>query len=125
MPAPKTSPARPPGNRLLAMLPPAEYRRLSPLPKPGSLPPRKGLQKAHEPAEYAYFPTRGVASAVNLMENGAAIEVGTIGSEGVIGPAAYLGLPASPNEVFMQVAGEALRMDAAALAKETSCDGAI
>src|SRR5215218_8741543 len=124
MPTPKT-PSRLPGNRLLAMLPPAEYRRLLPLLKPVSLPVKKVLQKAHEPADYAYFPTRGVASAVTLMEGGAAIEVGTIGSEGVVGPAAYLGLPASPNEVFMQVGGEGLRMDAAALTKETSCDGPL
>src|SRR5215211_7614240 len=97
---PSTHPA-PPGNRLLAMLPPAEYRRLLPLLKPVSLPVRKVLQKAQQPAEYAYFPTSGVASAVTLMEGGAAIEVGTIGSEGVVGPAAYLGLPSAPNEVFM------------------------
>jgi CRP-like cAMP-binding protein len=124
MPTRKISPG-PRGNRLLDLLPPAEYRRLLPLLKPVSLPLRKVLQKAHQPAEYAYFPTRGVASAVNLMEDGSAIEVGTVGSEGVVGPAAYLRLPASPNEVFMQVAGEGLRLDAAALAREASCDGAI
>ena len=51
--------------------------------------------------------------------------MGTIGSEGVVGPAAYLGLPASPNEVFMQVAGEGLRMEATALAKAASCDASM
>jgi CRP-like cAMP-binding protein len=115
----------PRGNRLLAMLPPAEYRRLLPFLKPVSLPVKKVLQKAQEPAEYAYFPTRGVASAVTLMESGAAIEVGTVGREGVVSAAAYLGLPSSPNEVFMQVAGEGLQVEAAALAQAASCDGAL
>jgi CRP-like cAMP-binding protein len=124
MPPRKNSPA-PSGNRLLALLPPAEYRKLEPLLKPVTLPVKKVLQKVQAPADYAYFPTSGMASAVTLMEGGAAIEVGTCGREGVIGPAAYLGLPAAPNEVFMQVAGEGLRVEAAALAKAASCDGAL
>jgi CRP-like cAMP-binding protein len=124
MPTPNTLPARP-GNRLLALLPPAEYRKLEPLLKPVTLPLKKVLQKVQAPADYAYFPTSGMASAVALMEGGAAIEVGTCGSEGVVGPAAYLGLPASPNEVFMQVAGEGLRVEAAALAKAASGNGPL
>src|SRR5947209_5735749 len=125
MPSPKPPAPPPPGNRLLALLPPAEYRRLEPLLKPVPLPARAVLHKAHEPPRYAYFPTAGVASAVALMEGGGAIEVANIGSEGVVGPASYLGLPSSPNEVFMQVAGAGLRADAGALVREAGRAGPL
>ena len=53
------------------------------------------------------------------------IEVGTVGFEGVVSAAAYLGLPSSPNEVFMQVGGQGLRIEAAALAREARADGPL
>lgn len=93
--------------------------------KPVSLPLRQVLQKARAPVEYAYFPISGVASAVAVMEDGSSIEVGTIGNEGVVGPASYLGLPSSPNEVFMQVAGEGLRVEADTLVREVGRGGRL
>lgn len=59
------------------------------------------------------------------MEDGSSIEVGTIGNEGVVGPASYLGLPSSPNEVFMQVAGEGLRVEADTLVREVGRGGRL
>jgi CRP-like cAMP-binding protein len=118
-----TAAASLPVNRLLAMLPPAEFQRLQPLLKRVDLPLKTVLHKVREPIGYVYFPTHGVASAVTLMENGAAIEVANIGNEGVVGPGAYLGLPSSPNEVFMQVGGGGLRMEVGDLVREASRDG--
>lgn len=125
MPAPRPPAVSRPGNRLLAKLPPDEWRRLQPLLEPVPLKFKQVLHKVQEPADYAYFPTSGMASAVALLECGAAIEVGTTGNEGVVGPATYLGLPSAPNEVFMQVAGEGLRMEAGALVKAASRDGPL
>ena len=64
------------------------------------------------PIDYVYFPTSGVISAMALMENGDAIEVATIGNEGMIGLSAVIADKVSTNEVIVQVAGKALWMEA-------------
>ena len=77
-----------------------------------------------EPIDFVYFPTRGAASAVTAMEDGSAIEVATIGNEGVVGHSILDGGDdLSPNDIIMQVKGEALRMDAKILKQEAGKDG--
>jgi CRP-like cAMP-binding protein len=114
-----------PGNRLLARLPPAEYRKLLPDLKPVTLESGQVLHKARAPVEYVYFPTRCVTSFLTVMEDGAAIEVGTVGPEGVVGVTAALGAPRSSHQVIVQVPGEGLRMGADVLAAEAARDGAL
>ncbi len=55
---------------------------------------------------------------VARMVEGGTIEVATIGNEGVVGLSTYLGNGRSPMEVFVQIPGEALRMDADAFLRE-------
>ena len=43
------------------------------------------LCEANEPIRDVYFPISGVASLVNVMANGFATEVATIGNEGLVG----------------------------------------
>ena len=43
------------------------------------------LYEARGPIEYAYFPTGAVLSALTVMQDGNAIEVATIGNEGLVG----------------------------------------
>jgi CRP-like cAMP-binding protein len=111
-------------NQLLAKLPEADYRRLLPHLKPVDLPFDKVLYKARKPIDYVYFPTRGVLSALTMFENGDAIEVGTVGNEGMVGSTACLGLPTSPHQVVVQVGGAGLRMEAAVLVGIARSDGA-
>jgi CRP-like cAMP-binding protein len=59
-----------------------------------------------------YFPVTGVASLVIAMANGAGAEVGTIGSEGLVGLPIVLGDREAPSSVYAQVPGSALRIDA-------------
>ena len=113
-----TSPHSQSGNRLLARLSPADYRRLVPRMKSVSLESHQVLYQARAPVKYVYFPTHGAASFLTVMESGGAIEVGTVGSEGVVGAAAALGALTSPHQVIIQVPGEGLRIDARALADE-------
>ena len=94
-----------PGNHLLAYLPQAEYQRLAPLLQTVPLPLKQVLYKARSPISYVYFPIRGVVSAMTIMEDGRAIEVATVGSEGMIGLTAFLGSATSPNEVMVQAEG--------------------
>ncbi len=124
MPTAKPPPAQP-TNRLLALLPPAEYRRLSGHLQTVSLPVKQVLYKARSPIDYVYFPVRGIVSAMTIMADGRAIEVATIGNEGMAGLTAFIGGESSANEVMVQVSGEAVRMRAATLTEECGRDGPL
>jgi CRP-like cAMP-binding protein len=107
-----------PSNRLLAQLPNGEAKRLLEQLTPVDLPYRHSLYKARKPIDYVYFPTSGVASAVAYDGTGSAVEVATVGDEGMIGLPALLAEATSPNDVFMQVAGAGLRIAAAVLRQD-------
>ena len=66
------------------------------------------LYEARKPIEFVYFPLSGVASMVNIMADGSAAEVGTIGNEGVVGLPIILGDTVPANSVYIQVPGAAL-----------------
>jgi CRP-like cAMP-binding protein len=111
-------------NLLLARLPPSENQRISSHMQPVSLDFKQVIQKFREPIAFVYFPVRGAASAITVMDDGSAIEIATIGNEGVIGQSILDGTDdASPTDIIIQVAGDALRMDASILKQEAGHDG--
>jgi CRP-like cAMP-binding protein len=97
-------------NQLLAALPTEERERI--LPHLGRVPLTLGdvVYEADERIRHVYFPTSGVVSLLCITDDGASIEAGTIGMEGMAGMPVFLGGDASPNRAVVQVAGEALRM---------------
>ena len=105
-------------NRLLELLPPADYKRIFPRLKLVPLEHHQILFQARAVVKHVYFPVRGVASYLTVMESGAAIEVGSVGYEGVIGASAALVAPNSPHQVIIQVPGEGLRIEARVLVEE-------
>lgn len=112
-------------NRILALLPPAEYQRLARHLQPVALPVRKVLYTARSPIDAVYFPATCMISAITRMEDGAAIEVATIGNEGMVGLTAFVGGESSPNEVMVQVGGSGVRMSADVLKEEAGRDGPL
>lgn len=106
------------GNKLLVALPNSEYERLFPKLQPVSLPFTQRLYEQNEPIEYLYFINRGVVSMLNIMEDGGAIEVATVGNEGFIGIPLLLGAERSPLEAFVQIPGDALRIKADVFKRE-------
>jgi CRP-like cAMP-binding protein len=112
-------------NLLLARLPKSEYERLIDRMRPVSLDFRQILYQARAPIEHVYFPIRGAASAITIMQNGSAIEVATIGNEGVVGHSLLFSGKESTNELIMQVGGEGLRMDAEVFRQEAGHDGPL
>src|ERR1700722_4639518 len=118
-------PAAPQGNRLLARLPADEYQRLLPRLKLVPLALKHVLYQARSHIDYAYFPIRGVVSALTVMEDGRAIEVATIGDEGMVGLPLLVGAKTIANRVIVQVPGEALRMAEDVLREEVSRDSAL
>jgi hypothetical protein len=89
-------PPAPPGNRLLARLPPKAYERLLPYLQPVRLKFKQVLYQARSLIEHAYFPNRGVLSVLFIMGNGSAIEVATVGREGGVGLCAGRRVSAHP-----------------------------
>jgi CRP-like cAMP-binding protein len=82
------------------------------------------LYEAHGPIRYAYFPTGAVLSALTVMQDGNAIEVATVGHEGVVG---YYGISgkSSPHQVIVQIEDGGLRMEAQILHELGIKEGAL
>jgi CRP-like cAMP-binding protein len=118
-------PAAPPGNRLLAQLPTDEYHRLLPRLKVIPLALKQVLYAARSVIDYSYFPNYGVLSALTVMEDGRAIEVATIGDEGMVGLPLLVGAKTTSNRVIVQVPGEAMRMSEDVLREEVSRDSPL
>ena len=70
------------------------------------------IYEADEPIRHVYFPTGGVISVLCTTDDGASIEAATVGMEGMAGIPVFLGVDVSPNRALVQVAGEAVRMEA-------------
>src|SRR5271170_5294022 len=123
---PKTKPpAAPKENRLLARLPPEEYQRLLPCLQVVPLALKQVLYVARSPIDYAYFPNGGVISALTVMEDGRAIEVATIGDEGMVGLPLLVGAKTTTNRMIVQVPGEALGMAQDMLREEVGRDSPL
>lgn len=93
-------------NRLLAALPPEEYRRLKPSLTLTTLEQHKLLEDGAEPITHIYFPRGGVCSLTATMSDGRTVEVGTIGNEGLVGISAYFGGRLPNTKTLVQVPGE-------------------
>ena len=113
------------GNRLLERLSPALYKRIQRHLKPVKLETDQVLHKARTQISYVYFPIWGVTSFLTLMANGDAIEVGTVGNEGMVGVGGLLGTLASPYQVIVQFPGEALRVELKPIEKEVQQDASF
>ena len=83
-------------NRILAALPKAEIDRLKPHLSPVTLKVRTQLLDGHA-EQHAYFMETGLASVVLTLANGATVEVGVIGIDGVVGMPMLLGAGKMPG----------------------------
>lgn len=111
--------ARPPTqykNRILASLPKSEIDRLAPHLLPVNVKLRAQLLDGR--ADYAYFLEEGLASVVLTLADGATVEVGVIGIDGVVGLPILLGAESMPGGTFIQVAASGFRIDAQHLKSE-------
>jgi len=112
-------------NRILASLPSGDSRRIASKLEPTAFRQGQCLHEVDGPITHVYFPRYGVASMVARMDEGGTVEVATIGNEGVVGLSAYIGDGRSSMEVFVQIPGEAVRLDAGAFRQEIRAGGAL
>jgi len=102
-------------NRLLAALSSADLALLEP--EPVILERRFVFETPNKSVDNIYFMESGVASVVAVNGRGERIEVGLIGCEGMSGVTVVMGNHRSPHSTYMQIAGEARVISAAALRK--------
>ena len=85
----------------------------------------QSLTDDETPADRVYFPESAVASVLVGLRDGTTIEVGTVGSEGIVGLPVFLGAPSHRFQVIGQISGDALRMDATQFRREVDANGAL
>jgi len=112
-------------NRLLVALALEDLDLLRPHLEPVPLPQKQTLSKPNTPLDHVYFVQEGMVSLVQPLEDGAMIEVGMIGNEGLVGVPVLLGANTSPLEAMVQIPGSALRMQANAFRGEAARSTAL
>ena len=122
---PTARPRAPASNRLLAALPKNEYQRLLPELEQVTLPFAQVLYEPNERIRHVYFPNESIVSLLAEVKARSPFEVGLIGNEGIAGISIFMGVDASPYRAIVQGAGTAMRMDAAALRRESDHAGPL
>ena len=112
-------------NGLLAAMLPGDYARIA-----GELVPvrmRLGdmLYEPGEQQRYAYFPTSAVVSLYYVMASGAAAETAGVGNRGMVGVSLVMGGEMTSGSAVVQIAGQALRLEAAVLKTEFGRAGSL
>lgn len=105
-------------NRILAALTEEEDRRLSPQLELVRLMPGKILYELGDKVRYVYFLESGVVSLLSTTHDGRTVEIGMIGSEGLIGTPIIFGVTHSPYRIITPLQGQAMRIKAEALRGE-------
>ncbi len=110
---------KPPRNKLLAAMLPGDLALLQPHLELTAMPLRKDLERPNRRIDAIYFMEAGIASVVAIQPDDTQIEVGLIGREGMSGTAVLLGSEQSPHAIYVQAAGEALRIPVKELLQAT------
>src|SRR5665213_225456 len=105
-------------NDILRALLNSEYRHLSPKLERVDL--RRGeiIYQAAQSNDHVFFPETAVVAMIDTVEDGATVEVGIIGHEGMVGINSFLGCLVTPDKAIVQISGSAMRMKTNDLRKE-------
>lgn len=110
-------------NLLIAGLPDEVRQRWLPALERVGLPQGLALHESGARMRHAYFPTTAVVSLVYEMADGASMEFGVVGREGIVGVELLLGGGSMPSRAVVRSAGEALRLPAGLLEEEFARPG--
>ena len=112
-------------NRLLAVLPAAEFERLSPDLELVPLPLGHVLYEPGSQLQHVYFPTNSIVSLLYVMEDGSSAEIAVVGNEGVVGISLFMGGETTPSRAVVQSAGHAYRLPGQSLKQEFYLSGPV
>jgi CRP-like cAMP-binding protein len=118
-------PGTPLDNKLLYSLPRDQMDLLAPHMTTTQLPQGVVLLEAGEEFDRVYFPHSGMLSLLVVLNDGKAIEVATVGREGVVGAMAGLGLYKSSVRVVVQMPVALTEMPASLFRKAVDKNVAI
>jgi CRP-like cAMP-binding protein len=105
-------------NRLLAALPRSEYRRLLSGLEPIHLKHGDVLYQPGKAMRHAYFPGTCLVALFAVAEEYTALEIGSVGSEGILGIPLALGVAVSSVRALVQGSGTAMRIKAVRFCRE-------
>lgn len=97
-------------NNLIELLPRTERARLLAISEPFDLVLSDVLCEPGAQTRHAYFPTEGFISLVTAVPGHPGVEVGMVGSEGLVGAYLALDVTVEPLHTVVQGAGSALRV---------------
>jgi CRP-like cAMP-binding protein len=111
--------------RLLAALPIIEYERLLPKFEEVPLNFNSILYARGDTIRHVFFPISGFVSLLSVIDGESTVDVGMVGSEGMIGLSLFLGVSTSIGRAIVQGQGTALRIKAVDFLKECENGGAL
>jgi CRP-like cAMP-binding protein len=114
-----------PKNRLLAALPAKEFERLLPKLEEFSLIYAETIFEPDDVISHVYFPESGIVSLLSGVGERLLLEVGIVGSEGLVGLPVYLGVKNSNNRALVQGAGISSRIKTADFLAECEKGGML
>jgi CRP-like cAMP-binding protein len=97
-------------NRVLASIPPTEYKRLHAHLEPVELKFREVLFEPGKAIKHVYFPVDCLISLLTAVDKRRTLEVGMVGNEGMAGMPFILGMGVSGVRAIVQGGGTALRI---------------
>jgi CRP-like cAMP-binding protein len=112
-------------NQLLASLPRKDANRILVVSEPVALALSDSLSESGAPTRYVYFPTAGFISLVAQIEDHPGLEVGMVGSEGMLGVQIALGVATAPLHALVQGPGAAWRLPVSAFRRELAASVAL
>jgi CRP-like cAMP-binding protein len=117
--------AIPLGNHLMDGLPRRDRARLRALCTPHELVLFEVLCEPGQPMSHAYFPVEGFISLLTVAGGEHGLEVGMVGTEGMLGSHVVLGVGTAPLRALVQGAGSALRVEWRAIRAELAQSPAL
>ena len=115
----------PVGNRLLDLLPGADWQRWLPHLEAVKLSLGQVLYESGRVQNHVYFPTSSVVSLLYVTENGASAEMAAIGSDGIVGVPLFMGGASTTGRAVVQCAGHAFRLAGHTIQDEFARSGPV
>ena len=113
-------------NLLLARLPAPEAERLTGAFEDVEMKLGDSIYESGIEIRHLYFPTSGIISMLQVMENGSSAELAVVGNEGVVGISMFMGGGGmTPSRAVVQSSGRALRLPGEVLRSEFARGGSL
>ena len=119
------TPHDPTQNHLLASLPVAEFKRLSPHLELVPMPLGEVYCESGGKLQHVYFPTTSIVSLHYITENGASAEIAGVGKEGMLGISLFMGGNTTPSRASVRATGFGYKLKAKILIDEFNRAGSM